>query len=92
MKRSPDYFGLLHAWFGLSYSNYLVLPRSLMQGMPSGWQRRMVRLLDEARQVYDSDKILDRYTVMLRGVGGRFVDDPLANYRHPPPLPYQEAK
>ncbi|EFC79182.1 hypothetical protein FrEUN1fDRAFT_7713, partial [Parafrankia sp. EUN1f] len=33
----------IHTWFGLSYSNYLVLPRSLLQSMPDRWQEPFVR-------------------------------------------------
>lgn len=32
--------GPIHGFFGLSYSNYLVLPRTLMQSMPVAWQER----------------------------------------------------
>ncbi len=42
----------VHGWFGLTYSNYLVLPRTLMQSMPGLWQGRMVRLLEEIRDAY----------------------------------------
>ena len=34
-------------WFGLSYSCWLTLPRSLMHSMPDDWQRRMADLLEE---------------------------------------------
>jgi hypothetical protein len=34
-------------WFGLSYSNYLVLQRSILQSMPQDWQHKFVRLLEE---------------------------------------------
>lgn len=34
-------------WFGLSYSNYLVVPRTLLQSMPDGWQYRFTALMDE---------------------------------------------
>lgn len=37
----------IHSHFGLSYANYLVLHRTLMQSMPAHWQRRMVACLDE---------------------------------------------
>lgn len=39
--------GPVHLHFGLSYSNYLVLHRTLMQSMPEEWQRRMVACLEE---------------------------------------------
>jgi hypothetical protein len=76
--------------FGLSYSSYLVLPRALLCGMPVEWQERMVALLDEARATYDPSKMEDEYVVQLRGEGGRFKQDPLADYRHVLTLPYRE--
>lgn len=42
----------VHGWFGLSYSNYLVLPRTLMQSMPAAWQGRIVALLEEMQAAY----------------------------------------
>lgn len=39
--------GPIHTWFGLTYSNYLVLHRSMMQSMPADWQTRAVALFDE---------------------------------------------
>ncbi len=43
--------GPVHEFFGLSYANYLVVPRTLMQSMPLDWQDAIVaclRALDEA--------------------------------------------
>ena len=76
-------------WFGLTYSSYLVLPRSLLCGMPVEWQARMVALLDEMRATYDPEQINDRYTVLTKDASNRFVRDPWRDYRHPPPLPYR---
>lgn len=39
--------GPIHTHFGLSYANYLTLPRTLLQSMPIGWQERFVACLDE---------------------------------------------
>ncbi|MET7490595.1 hypothetical protein [Streptomyces sp. NPDC005538] len=39
--------GPVQDWFGLSYSNYQVLHRTLMQSMPLDWQTRMVSCLEE---------------------------------------------
>jgi len=75
----------IHSWFGLSYANYLVLHRSLLQEMPVGWQRRMVALLDEFWDTFDSDKVPHSFDVRRRDEGGRFVADPLSQYRHPRP-------
>lgn len=44
--------GPVHDWFGLSYSNYLVLPRTLMQSMPTEWQQHMVACLNELQDAY----------------------------------------
>lgn len=41
----------IHTWFSLTYANYLVLPRSVLQSMPEEWQQRfisVVRELDES--------------------------------------------
>lgn len=43
----------VHTYFGLSYSNYLVLPRTLLQSMPDEWQTRFVRCLRELDAAFD---------------------------------------
>lgn len=45
--------GPVHTWFGLTYSNYLVLPRALMQSMPVDWQERIVGCLEELDAAFD---------------------------------------
>jgi hypothetical protein len=79
-------------WFGLTYSAYLVVPRTLMCGMPIEWQRRMVALLEEMREVYDEAEINDTYVVHLTGARGKWTRDPLAAYKYPPPLPYRPVR
>lgn len=44
--------GPVHEWFGLSYSNYAVLHRTLMQSMPLDWQDRIVACLEELDDAY----------------------------------------
>ncbi|MDL5205099.1 hypothetical protein [Streptomyces sp. ALI-76-A] len=44
--------GPIHTWFSLSYSNYQVLHRTLMQSMPTAWQERMVACLEELADAY----------------------------------------
>jgi hypothetical protein len=51
MARPPD--GPVHEWFGLSYCNYQVLHRTLMQSMPTAWQERMVACLEELAEAFD---------------------------------------
>jgi hypothetical protein len=45
--------GPIHGWFGLSYTNYQVLHRTLMQSMPTAWQERMVACLEELAAAYE---------------------------------------
>lgn len=56
--------GPIHGWFGLSYSNYQVLHRTLMQSMPVDWQHRMVMCLDELQEAYAHIEHADRYQVL----------------------------
>lgn len=55
--------GPVHTWFGLSYSNYQVLHRTLMQSMPIEWQTRMVACLEELAAAFQHIKQPDRYQV-----------------------------
>ncbi|WP_175795957.1 hypothetical protein [Burkholderia anthina] len=89
-QRESYWHGSMHEWFGLTYASYLVIPRTLLQGMPEEWQAKFAALLDECRETYDSSRIADNYRVNLVD-GGRFVRDPLRDYRHPPALPYRES-
>ena len=85
-----DYIGgPMWLWFNLSYAAYLVLPRRLICEMPNVWQKRLVELLDEFEAMlgdYLSDGDLQtNYQVTLRK-RGRYITDPLRNYRHPGPI------
>lgn len=51
MSNATD--GPVHEWFGLSYTNYQVIPRTLMQSMPTVWQERIVACLEELRDAYE---------------------------------------
>lgn len=42
----------IHLWFNLTYANYLVLPRSVLQSMPQPWQARFCTLLDELHELF----------------------------------------
>lgn len=43
----------IHTWFSLTYSNYLVLPRSVFQSMPDEWQTKSVELLEDCSDKFD---------------------------------------
>src|SRR4051812_21168279 len=42
----------VHGWFSLSYCNHLVLPRTLLQSMPTDWQKRFITALDQLQAAY----------------------------------------
>lgn len=94
MIRGPDGVYVdapFHHWFGLTYSSYLVLPRSILEALPLDLQERMIAVIDEARDLLDTDQIGDNYSVQLRGEKGRFLKDPFANYRHPVQIPFRKV-
>jgi hypothetical protein len=53
----------IHGHFELSYSNYLVLPRTLLQSMPDAWQARFVALVQELRDAFEQVPQADGYQV-----------------------------
>ena len=71
----------VHGWFGLSYSSFVVLPRSILQSMPAEWQRRFVGMLREAEERYSFPEQGKTYNVLLRDDRtGRLSCDPLGQY------------
>lgn len=84
----------VHTMFSLSYANYLVLNRSLLQSMPDEWQEQFVALIDALDDAYrDLDKP-DSYMVRARR-GGQFVTDPVPHYNRgrtfvPPSAPARQ--
>lgn len=71
----------VHAWFGLTYANYLVIPRTVLQSMPEDWQVEFVRLLDEYDEaMWDADISLPDYRVQPVDNDGRFMRDPIPHY------------
>ncbi|MFF3928195.1 hypothetical protein [Streptomyces hirsutus] len=53
----------IHKHFGLTYANYLVLPRTLLQSMPDAWQTRFVALLDEMTEAFEHVPQAEAYKV-----------------------------
>ncbi len=72
-------------WFGLSYSSFLVLPRSLMHEMPEQWQEKMAELLHEYDETFDTSGVCQQVIVCAKNEENRFMHLPqwLLNYRHP---------
>lgn len=73
----------IHAWFGLSYAQFLTLPRVVMEAMPVEWQERMAALLSEMDAAFDWRPDRGHFWVQLRRRDGRFVPLPeaLCDYR-----------
>lgn len=75
-----DDFEAIHGWFGLSYANYLVLPRTLLQSMPDAWQTRFVACLRELDQAFDHVEQALAYRVTPVDEGGRVISEPVPHY------------
>lgn len=68
--------GPIHTYFGLSYASYFCVPRIVLQGMPIWWQKLftwLIKMLPEN---------LPDYTVRRKDDLGKFMSDPLGDYRH----------
>lgn len=70
----------IHDWFGLTYANYLVLPRSILQSMPDEWQNRFVALLEALDEATMDIPMAPAYRVHVVDHGGRFMRDPVPHY------------
>lgn len=53
----------IHCHFGLTYANYLVLPRTLLQSMDDKWQTRFVALLRRFNEAFTHVPQADGYKV-----------------------------
>lgn len=73
----------IHAWFGLTYANYLVIPRVALQSMPPEWQRNFVKLVNEIEETLPdySEMIPDCYQVQCKDYDGKFVKDKFPHYQ-----------
>jgi hypothetical protein len=87
MHTRPD-TQAIHEWFGLSYTNYLVLHRTLLQSMPEEWQHQFVDLLEQLRAAFAhieqpdyfqvhaaTEHLVNEMTPELRGRAGITVDE-----------------
>lgn len=70
----------IHQFFGLSYANYLVLHRTLLQSMPDEWQERFCALLEELGEAFYHVDKPDIFQVQAKDIRGRFVKDPVPHY------------
>jgi hypothetical protein len=70
----------IHSWFGLTYANYLVLPRALLQSMPKEWQAKFVALLEEAGETASKAGVRCPEYRVNAVQGNRFIKDPVPHY------------
>lgn len=68
----------IHAFFSLSYANYLCIPRSVLQSMPLTWQRKFVDLIEELDALIAWRR--NGICVEIRDEKGRKKHDDLADY------------
>jgi len=73
----------VHGWFSLSYSQYLTIPRSILEAMPAEWQSKFVELMIELDDTFDWRPETGRYWCRLKDGDGQFVHDPFMEYRRP---------
>ena len=71
----------IHYWFELSYAQYLTIPRSVLQSMPTEWQKLFVKCLEELDETIDWRPKEGRYWVKLKNAKGVYVSDPLMYYQ-----------
>lgn len=70
----------IHAYFSLSYANYLVLHRSILQSMPLDWQHKFVALLMEIDDVPFQVERPFAYRVQPVDERGRYAKETIPYY------------
>jgi len=81
MKKKPIIIKeIVHEWFGLTYSSYMVLPRTMLQSMPDNWQEKFIKLVDEMDDKLGHHNQVYSYTVLSKDKNNKFMKDDLRNY------------
>jgi hypothetical protein len=73
-KECDEYLEPIHSYFELTYAQYLVTPRSLLQSMSSEWQQKFVILMRELDNSFSEEYQLPKgleYTVILKDEKGK---------------------
>ncbi len=70
----------IHTWFELSYSNYFVVQRTVLQSMPADWQRLFVELLEAVERTLDLTAVPQRFRAFAVDNAGKFIRDPFSDY------------
>lgn len=72
--------------FGLSYASFLILPRTYLSDMPTEWQEKFCKLLNEYNEIIgEMDATYDYELYVQFKKFNKFCKSPelLCNYRHP---------
>lgn len=76
-----DNMEAIHEYFELTYANYLVLPRTVLQSMPDKWQEQFVNLLRQIPELLSSDwEPEGGYRVLALNSDKKFCKDSYSNY------------
>ncbi len=90
MKDWP-YCDEIHNWFELTYSSYAVIPRLLLDDLPEEMQQKFLEVMGFIEKHYNNETWISNY--MVRGrAGGKFVTDPLRDYRRGDIWQYRKDK
>lgn len=76
----PGEIEAVHGWFGLTYANYLCLPRAVLQSMPDEWQERFVGCLGELDAAFGHLDWPDYRVSAIDPVSRKFKQDPIPHY------------
>lgn len=82
----------INSWFGLSYAQYLTIPRSVLQAMPYSWRKLFSSLLSALDDSIDWRPKSGCYWVRLKDAKGRFAKDKFMDYRYPVKMPFKKTK
>jgi hypothetical protein len=66
----------VHTFFSLSYANFLVVPRCLLQSMPLSWQHEFTALMDELDAHFEGSPDYETpagYRVQPTDAGGKLI-------------------
>jgi hypothetical protein len=75
--RASEALEPIHTWFSLSYANYLVVPRAVLQSMPDEWQQRFVGCLEEMNDTFpDLPWPKGGYNVQALARGPELINEP----------------
>ncbi len=71
----------IHGYFNLTYANYLVLPRSILQSMPDEWQEQFVKLLNQIPELFGTEwEPEGGYRVLALNREKKFTKNPYSDY------------